>query len=380
MLPNSDQAWRGNITLDNTVPIQIPNSGRLTVYGTIDDAPNTAVEGSGITLTGVGGVGGALNLAGINSFRGTMNVSQGVLTVQNGQALGGTGVADVQMISLVGATPNLTTFTLAFNNGTSTSTTGPITYTGTAADTAAIAGALNSLPSVVAAGGVVTVTRNNATTFSISLGGNLLGFDQQPLVATVTSADSATVTATVTTTVHGAGGTIVANGAALRVQGNISVSGEPLMVEGQGASTPPSMPVTWFNIGPAPELNGQVAGSGNVAGRTTGVAVDPSDPNVIYIATAGGGAWKTINGGQTWLPIFDASYGLHGGAIAVAPSDPRRHLLRHWRGRRLARLVCRHRGLQVDRLRKDLDSADDPGHHPQPDERTGGFPDRRRSR
>src|SRR5262249_38761497 len=104
---------------------------------------------------------------------------------------------------------------------------------------------------------------------------------------------------------------------------NISVGGEPLMVQGQGASTPPSIPVTWYNIGPAPQVGGPSSGNGPVSGRMTGIAVDPSDPNVIYVATAGGGAWKTINGGQTWQPIFDATYALNGGAIAVAPSDPR---------------------------------------------------------
>src|SRR5207249_11297002 len=41
-------------------------------------------------------------------------------------------------------------------------------------------------------------------------------------------------------------------------------------------------------------------------GRVAGIAVDPRDANIIYLGTAGGGAWKTIDGGKSWHPIFDA--------------------------------------------------------------------------
>jgi hypothetical protein len=36
-----------------------------------------------------------------------------------------------------------------------------------------------------------------------------------------------------------------------------------------------------------------------------GVAVDPTDPSTIYLATAGGGVWKTTDGGQHWGNITD---------------------------------------------------------------------------
>src|SRR5262249_11065051 len=52
----------------------------------------------------------------------------------------------------------------------------------------------------------------------------------------------------------------------------------------------------------------------------TGIAVDTMDPThqTIYLATAGGGAWKTVNGGQSWLPLFDGNGTvLFTGAIAV---------------------------------------------------------------
>jgi autotransporter-associated beta strand protein len=320
VLANSDQAYRGNITLDNSLPIQVANTSRLSFYGVVDDAANTSPGGSSITFIG----GGALNLAGANSFRGTLDLSQGgVLTVQNGQALGGNGVAAVQNITLTGTpTSGTTTFTLTFSNGTTSATTGPIVYTG-ATTAAAIQSALNSLSSVVQASGAVTVTSAGAKSFNVSFGGNLLGFAQQDMTANVTSSDSGAVSASVATTVVGAGGTIVENGSAVQMVGNISVGGEPLQVQGQGLGAPASIPVTWFNIGPA-TLTNEANGAGiiNAAGRVNDVAVDPTDPNVIYIATAGGGLWKTMNAGQTWLPIFDEPYAIYGGAVAIAPSNP----------------------------------------------------------
>jgi hypothetical protein len=77
----------------------------------------------------------------------------------------------------------------------------------------------------------------------------------------------------------------------------------------------------WTNIGPAPIVNGQVPGRGPVSGRIAALAADPSDPNVIYIAAAGGGVWKTTNGGSSWTALTDNQSILFMGAIAVAPTN-----------------------------------------------------------
>jgi photosystem II stability/assembly factor-like uncharacterized protein len=58
------------------------------------------------------------------------------------------------------------------------------------------------------------------------------------------------------------------------------------------------------------------------AGRVTGVTGVPGQPAIYYIGTAGGGAWKTTDGGMVWKPIFDKQHVASIGAIAVAPSDP----------------------------------------------------------
>ena len=58
------------------------------------------------------------------------------------------------------------------------------------------------------------------------------------------------------------------------------------------------------------------------AGRVTGVTGVPGQPAIYYVGTAGGGAWKTTDGGMVWKPIFDKQRVASIGAIAVAPSDP----------------------------------------------------------
>jgi autotransporter-associated beta strand protein len=103
-------------------------------------------------------------------------------------------------------------------------------------------------------------------------------------------------------------GTVVAMDAALQIQGNLTIAGEALTVQGNGVQAAPSeMPVRWYTLGPTGITNGETPGNDRVSGgRVTSIAVDPSDDRVIYIATATGGAWKTKDGGITWTPMFDS--------------------------------------------------------------------------
>ena len=53
---------------------------------------------------------------------------------------------------------------------------------------------------------------------------------------------------------------------------------------------------------------------------TVGIA---DQPDTFLFGAAGGGVWKTVNSGRTWLPIFDGvSPSSSIGAIAIAASDP----------------------------------------------------------
>jgi photosystem II stability/assembly factor-like uncharacterized protein len=58
-------------------------------------------------------------------------------------------------------------------------------------------------------------------------------------------------------------------------------------------------------------------------GRSTAVAGVASQPLVYYFGATGGGVWKTVDAGITWLNVSDGFFETGSiGAIAVAPSDP----------------------------------------------------------
>jgi photosystem II stability/assembly factor-like uncharacterized protein len=67
----------------------------------------------------------------------------------------------------------------------------------------------------------------------------------------------------------------------------------------------------WRSIGPA-----------IMGGRIADVEGVPGDANVVYVASASGGLWKTTNGGVTWKPIFERQGTISIGDIALAPGNP----------------------------------------------------------
>src|SRR5580704_1730892 len=71
-------------------------------------------------------------------------------------------------------------------------------------------------------------------------------------------------------------------------------------------------------IGPSP-----ISESGNADnGMVTAIAPNPNNPNVVYIGTAGGGVWRTRDGGTTWTPLFDRTLALGIGEPAGIAIDP----------------------------------------------------------
>ncbi|CAG5083302.1 WD40/YVTN/BNR-like repeat-containing protein [Parvicella tangerina] len=57
------------------------------------------------------------------------------------------------------------------------------------------------------------------------------------------------------------------------------------------------------------------------SGRVADLAVDPTNPNVYYVAAASGGVWKTTNAGTTYEPIFDGQGSYSIGCVTIDPSN-----------------------------------------------------------
>jgi photosystem II stability/assembly factor-like uncharacterized protein len=73
----------------------------------------------------------------------------------------------------------------------------------------------------------------------------------------------------------------------------------------------------WEPLGPAPLLGG----TNRYSGRTNSIAIDPTDPNTVYIGSALGGVWKSTNGGGAWTPLTDDQPSMAMGSVAIDPSN-----------------------------------------------------------
>ncbi len=213
----------------------------------------------------------ATALNGLSNINGAVSVTETTTTITS--SIGLTVPANVFTVTFGGSLADVAVATL---------TAAP--SNGTAVAIATVLAGNPGLPSVVGAGigGVVDVYSTDVAVYTLVFNGSFVGQAEAPVTfnyvppSPLPTPAPAAVTAIVNTTITG--------------------------------GTPAAPPTGWNNDGPAPVADAQIEGfSGDAiaSGRITGIATDPSDANVIYIATAGGGAWKTINSGTTWEPLFD---------------------------------------------------------------------------
>ncbi len=93
------------------------------------------------------------------------------------------------------------------------------------------------------------------------------------------------------------------------------------------------MLLAWAAQGPA--LTAQELGSGlfaamearsigpaGMSGRITAIDAVEANPNIVFVGAATGGLWRSVNGGQTWDPVFDEQRILSVGAVAVFQPNP----------------------------------------------------------
>lgn len=86
----------------------------------------------------------------------------------------------------------------------------------------------------------------------------------------------------------------------------------------------------WTELGPMQA--GNTTGWSSHLGRLSAVAVNDSDLNHIIVGSPSGGVWKTTNGGQNWLPIFDHQSILDVYSLAISPQNPSVYYAGTWGG------------------------------------------------
>src|SRR2546426_6777051 len=69
---------------------------------------------------------------------------------------------------------------------------------------------------------------------------------------------------------------------------------EKLINERVRFETPVSKAMSWIPVGPT-----------NIGGRATALAVHPTNPNIVYLGSAGGGVWRSDDAGPTWDSQWD---------------------------------------------------------------------------
>jgi len=112
---------------------------------------------------------------------------------------------------------------------------------------------------------------------------------------------------------HGTGGPVMATRRALSAA---APGGIAMVAPVVGSSN-------WVQLGPTVIPNGQTHTAARVlvTGRITAIVVDSTNTNIIYLGTAQGGVWKTIDGGLNWSPKSDNEVSLAIGALAMDPSN-----------------------------------------------------------
>ena len=77
----------------------------------------------------------------------------------------------------------------------------------------------------------------------------------------------------------------------------------------------------WTPLGPESWLNG-ITGYNPGNGRINCIAQHPGDPATLYVGTPSGGLWRSTNAGGDWTPLFSDLPSLGVSGIAIDPTDP----------------------------------------------------------
>jgi photosystem II stability/assembly factor-like uncharacterized protein len=72
----------------------------------------------------------------------------------------------------------------------------------------------------------------------------------------------------------------------------------------------------------AGDTNWELVGPTNVGGRMTSIVYAPRKPNTIWAGAAGGGVWRSDDGGRHWRGLWHSEPTLNIGSLAIDPTNP----------------------------------------------------------
>ncbi|WP_257386789.1 WD40/YVTN/BNR-like repeat-containing protein [Tahibacter caeni] len=75
----------------------------------------------------------------------------------------------------------------------------------------------------------------------------------------------------------------------------------------------------WTNLGPSRMSSGPMD-----SGRVSAIATHPDNSNIVYVASAGGGVWRSLDAGASWKAMTDTLGSLGTGALALDANLPNR--------------------------------------------------------
>jgi len=78
---------------------------------------------------------------------------------------------------------------------------------------------------------------------------------------------------------------------------------------------------SWYHLAPTSWVNG-ASGYNPGIGRINVVAFHPTNASIIYAGAPSGGMWKSTNGGSTWTNLCDGLPAIGVSGIVVQPSNP----------------------------------------------------------
>ncbi|MDP5120178.1 MAG: hypothetical protein NWQ46_01180, partial [Spirosomaceae bacterium] len=87
-------------------------------------------------------------------------------------------------------------------------------------------------------------------------------------------------------------------------------------------STPITSQNEAFDLSLLKNKKARSIGPATMSGRVTAIDAVWENPDIMYVGTASGGVWKSDNGGTTFTSIFDENPIINIGAVAIQQSNP----------------------------------------------------------